>query len=100
MSDRVSGRSSASPPTSPAPALPQLFAAFALISLCGFGGVLAWSRRMLVEQRRWMTAAEFSETFSPRPPLGFNYGRHMLWLKAVDPGAFAAARFILGYPQY
>jgi sugar (pentulose or hexulose) kinase len=43
---------------------------------------------------------EFSETFSPRLPLGFNYGRHMLWLKAVDPGAFTAARFILGYPQY
>ncbi|SFQ26794.1 Sugar (pentulose or hexulose) kinase [Bradyrhizobium sp. Ghvi] len=43
---------------------------------------------------------EFSETFSPRLPLGFNYGRHMLWLKAVDPRAFTAATYILGYPQY
>ncbi|MER9307320.1 FGGY-family carbohydrate kinase [Mesorhizobium sp. M0293] len=43
---------------------------------------------------------DFAETFSPRLPLGFNYGRHMLWLQEVDPGAFAAAKSILGYPQY
>lgn len=42
----------------------------------------------------------FTETFSPRLPLGFNYGRHMLWLKAVHPWAFTAATYILGYPQY
>ena len=43
---------------------------------------------------------DFAETFSPRLPLGFNYGRHMLWLKEVEPGAFSAANAILGYPQY
>jgi sugar (pentulose or hexulose) kinase len=43
---------------------------------------------------------DFAETFSPRLPLGFNYGRHMLWLQEVDPDAFTAARSILGYPQY
>jgi len=43
---------------------------------------------------------DFTETFSPRLPLGFNFGRHMLWLKAVDPNAFTAATSILGYPQY
>ncbi|RWQ24108.1 carbohydrate kinase [Mesorhizobium sp.] len=43
---------------------------------------------------------DFSETFSPRLPLGFNYGRHMLWLQEVDPDAFAASKSILGYPQY
>ncbi|TPO17964.1 carbohydrate kinase [Mesorhizobium sp. CU2] len=43
---------------------------------------------------------DFAETFSPRLPLGFNYGRHMLWLNEVEPRAFAAARSILGYPQY
>ncbi|MCA0047205.1 FGGY-family carbohydrate kinase [Mesorhizobium sp. B283B1A] len=43
---------------------------------------------------------DFAETFSPRLPLGFNYGRHMLWLQEVDPDAFAAATAILGYPQY
>ncbi|OBQ57962.1 FGGY-family carbohydrate kinase [Mesorhizobium erdmanii] len=43
---------------------------------------------------------DFAETFSPRLPLGFNYGCHMLWLQEVDPDAFAAATSILGYPQY
>nr|WP_156315094.1 carbohydrate kinase [Mesorhizobium japonicum] len=43
---------------------------------------------------------DFAETFSPRLPLGFNYGRHMLWVQEVDPDAFAAAKSILGYPQY
>ncbi|TPK57554.1 carbohydrate kinase [Mesorhizobium sp. B2-4-19] len=43
---------------------------------------------------------DFAETFSPRLPLGFNHGRHMLWLQDVDPDAFAAAKSILGYPQY
>lgn len=43
---------------------------------------------------------DFSETFSPRLPLGFNYGRHMLWLQEVDPDAFAASKSILAYPQY
>ncbi|MER8414269.1 carbohydrate kinase [Mesorhizobium sp. M0140] len=42
----------------------------------------------------------FAETFSPRLPLGFNYGRHMLWLQEVEPDAFAASKSILGYPQY
>ncbi|CAN7300540.1 FGGY-family carbohydrate kinase [Mesorhizobium sp. LjRoot246] len=43
---------------------------------------------------------DFAETFSPRLPLGFNYGRHMLWLQEVDPDAFTASKSILGYPQY
>ena len=43
---------------------------------------------------------DFAETFSPLLPLGFNYGRHMLWLQAVRPDAFSAAKSILGYPQY
>lgn len=38
--------------------------AFAKMSLAGFGGVLVWARRGLVEQHRWMTADEFNETFA------------------------------------
>jgi hypothetical protein len=34
------------------PSLLQILASFSLISLYGFGGVLAWSRRMMVEERR------------------------------------------------
>ncbi|MFO1111982.1 MAG: chromate transporter [Bradyrhizobium sp.] len=51
-----------SPP--PAPGLAELFLAFAKMSLAGFGGVLVWARRGIVEQRRWMTADEFNETFA------------------------------------
>ncbi|WXD01401.1 chromate transporter [Bradyrhizobium sp. 27S5] len=34
------------------------------MSLAGFGGVLVWARRSIVEQHRWMTAEEFNETFA------------------------------------
>ena len=34
------------------------------MSLAGFGGVLVWARRGIVEQHRWMTAEEFNETFA------------------------------------
>ena len=30
----------------------------------GFGGVLVWARRGIVDQHRWMTAEEFNETFA------------------------------------
>ena len=45
-------------------------------------------------------APPFAETFSPALPLGFNYGRHMLWLEAARPQAFARADAILSYPQF
>jgi chromate transporter len=48
----------------PKPALSELFIAFATVSLMGFGGVLAWARRMMVEERRWMTAEEFNEAYA------------------------------------
>ena len=28
--------------------------------MSGFGGVLPWARRMVVDQRGWLTAAEFA----------------------------------------
>ncbi|MGA7804614.1 chromate transporter [Bradyrhizobium sp.] len=51
-------------PTSPQPGVVALFFAFARMSLAGFGGVLAFARRGIVEQHRWMTADEFNETFA------------------------------------
>jgi chromate transporter len=48
----------------PAPSLIALFLAFAKMSLAGFGGVLVWARRGIVDQHRWMTADEFNETFA------------------------------------
>ena len=52
-----------SPPPTP-PGLLELFVAFAKMSLAGFGGVLVWARRGIVDQHRWMTAEEFNETFA------------------------------------
>ena len=54
----------ASPTTITAPSLLELFVAFAQMSLAGFGGVLVWARRGIVEKHRWMTAEEFNETFA------------------------------------
>jgi chromate transporter len=54
--------STATPPTQPG--LLELFVAFAKMSLAGFGGVLVWARRGIVDQHRWMTAEEFNETFA------------------------------------
>lgn len=38
-----------------------MFGGFLGVGIIGFGGVLPLSRRMIVEQRRWLTAAEFTE---------------------------------------
>src|SRR5690242_16806465 len=53
-----------STPTLPRPSAAELFWAFAAISLSGFGGVLAWARRIMVERRRWFTAEGFNEAFA------------------------------------
>lgn len=59
------------PPSDPArdlasepPGLLELFLAFSKMSLAGFGGVLVWARRAIVEQHRWMTPDEFNEAFA------------------------------------
>jgi chromate transporter len=46
------------------PSLPELFFGFVGITLQGFGGVLVFARRDLVERRRWMTVDEFNESFA------------------------------------
>ncbi len=47
--------------TRPDPSLYDLFAGFFVVGVFGFGGVLPWARRLIVEQRRWLTQAEFNE---------------------------------------
>jgi chromate transporter len=50
------------PQSRPAPpGLRALFLGFLTVGLCGFGGVLPWARRMVVEQRRWLSPAEFTD---------------------------------------
>jgi chromate transporter len=48
----------------PSLTIAQIFLGFASASLSGFGGVMPFARRTIVEQRRWMTAEEFNEAFS------------------------------------
>jgi chromate transporter len=100
-----------SPPAAiPAPDLPAptppgliaLFVAFAKISLAGFGGVLVWARRGIVDQHRWMTADEFNETYAL---CHFLPGPNVVNLSVVFgsrfrgiPGSIAAFAGLLGPP--
>jgi chromate transporter len=84
------------------PSLLQLFVAFAVISLSGFGGVLYWSRRMMVEQRKWMTAEEFNQTYAL---CNFLPGGNIVNFSIVfgrqvrgTPGAIVALVGLLGPP--
>jgi chromate transporter len=88
--------------TAAAPGLLELFVAFAKISLAGFGGVLVWTRRAIVEQHRWMTADEFNETFAL---CHFLPGPNVVNLSVVFgsrfrgiPGGIAAFTGLLGPP--
>ena len=50
-----------------------MFLVFSRITLSGFGGVMFWTRRTLVERERWLTEKQFVELFTlgqlvPGPP--------------------------------
>src|SRR6202166_3353285 len=65
LTDGMTASMTALPPAaSPRPSLSELFITFATISLYGFGGVLAWSRRMMVEERRWLPPEQFNEAYA------------------------------------
>lgn len=49
-------------PPRPVPSLPDLFLTYGKIGLIGFGGINAWARRVLVEEKRWLTDQEYAET--------------------------------------
>ncbi len=46
------------------PSIAGIFTGFFMIGVRGFGGVLPWARRTIVEERKWLTAAEFAEVLS------------------------------------
>jgi chromate transporter len=55
--------------------LRELFLGFLSIGARSFGGVLPWAYRAMVEERRWLTPADFAETiglcqFLPGPNIG------------------------------
>src|SRR6201996_9023942 len=92
----------ASPPNPP-PSVMALFFAFAKMSLAGFGGVLAFARRGIVDEHRWMTADEFNETFAL---CHFLPGPNIVNLSVVFgsrfggiPGGIAAFAGLVGPPM-
>ena len=64
MSDSTRSPTGTPFPVTTLPSLPELFRAFVIVSISGFGGALPWARRMIVDQKHWMTADEFNETFA------------------------------------
>jgi chromate transporter len=59
----------------PPKSLGELFTGFLWIGARSFGGVLPWAYRTMVEERRWLTHADFTETiglcqFLPGPNIG------------------------------
>ncbi len=62
-------------PVTPPRNLAELFLGFLSIGARSFGGVLPWAHRVMVEERRWITPADFLETmglcqFLPGPNVG------------------------------
>lgn len=50
--------------TSTSPGTAELFLRFTQVAVSGFGGVGPWAQRMLVEERRWLSAEEFTDLMS------------------------------------
>ena len=64
-----------SAPLTPPKTLGELFAGFFWIGARSFGGVMPWAYRTMVEERRWLSQADFTDTiglcqFLPGPNIG------------------------------
>jgi len=62
-------------PVAPPKTLRDLFMGFFWIGARSFGGVMPWAYRTMVEERRWLTHTDFTETiglcqFLPGPNIG------------------------------
>jgi len=79
-----------------------LFLTFSRITLSGFGAVMFWARRGLVERERWLTEREFVELLTlgqllPGPP-GLNLTVMVGYRFGGWTGAAAAVAGFLGWP--
>lgn len=57
------------------PGRAELFLGYLKIGLLGFGGVAVWSRRVIVEERRWLSERDYAEVIGlgqvlPGPNIG------------------------------
>jgi chromate transporter len=80
----------------------ELFLAFSQLALSGFGGVLPWAHRTLVERKGWLTQREFVETLAlgqilPGPNIG-NMAVMIGYRYAGYAGAAAAITGLVGGP--
>ena len=62
-------------PVAPPRSLRELFLGFLSIGVRSFGGVMPWAHRVMVEERRWLTQEDFTQTiglcqFLPGPNVG------------------------------
>ncbi len=88
----------------PPRSLAELFLGFLSIGARSFGGVLPWAHRVMVEERRWLTAADFAETVGlcqvlPGPNIGnasIVLGRRWFGLA----GALVAFLGLFGFPFF
>ena len=78
-------------PVNPPRSLSELFLGFLAIGARSFGGVMPWAHRVMVEERRWVTEADFAETiglcqFLPGPNVGnasIVYGKRWFGLRGA-----------------
>lgn len=80
----------------------QLFSGFSRMALSGFGGVMPFAYRFLVERHRWVSAEEFAQMFAfgqilPGPTI-CNVSVMVGWRKAGFSGSICALCGILGGP--
>ena len=84
-------------PDASAPSRRALFLSFLIVGMQGFGGVLPFARRMLVEQRRWLSEREFIEVLSLSQFLpGPNIVNVSIIVGSRFRGAFGSLAAVLG----
>lgn len=84
------------------PSLPELFLGFMRIGCLAFGGAQAFARRVMVEERRWLSEQQYAELLAlgqvlPGPNVGnmaVMFGRQVRGL----PGALACVSGFFGLP--
>src|SRR5437773_11796895 len=80
----------------------EIFLTFARIGACGFGGVNFWIRRVLIQEKRWITDEEYLEGLAigqilPGPNV-YNLSVMIGYRFGGVRGAFAAIAGLLGAP--
>jgi len=74
--------------------LPDLFLAFTVLALQGFGGVLAVVQREMVERKRWLTQAQFNDSIAQAqaaPGPNVLFVALMGWHVGMNAGSTTAA---------